>query len=165
MGNASAGSRRDGQDGKRENQSPGKNRLTSDHILRRLQGESQKSHEIGADHHNLTSAVNDIQDTLGGSLVSPTFCSLIYYLNSCSSPPYPSSHYPRSTPHHTRPPNRSINPHHPPHPFSQSSKPSSMIPSPPLRATSTNYVRSKALSLSTTLSSVRSASSGSLLRS
>jgi hypothetical protein len=35
-----------------------------------LQGELQKSREPGAELHNLTGAMNDIRDTLGGSLVS-----------------------------------------------------------------------------------------------
>jgi hypothetical protein len=44
--------------------------LTFDHILSRLQGELQKSRETGAELHNLTGAMTDIHDTLGGSLVS-----------------------------------------------------------------------------------------------
>ena len=49
---------------------PGKSGLTFDHILSRLQGELQKSGETGAELHNLTGAMTDIHDTLGGSLVS-----------------------------------------------------------------------------------------------
>jgi hypothetical protein len=49
---------------------PGKSGLTFDHILSRLQGELQKSRETGTELHNLTGAVADIHDTLGGSLVS-----------------------------------------------------------------------------------------------
>jgi hypothetical protein len=81
---------------------PGKSGLTFDHVLSRLQGELQKSCETGAELHNLTGAMNDIHDTHGGSLVSPTFPSLIYCLNSCCSPPiylpYLSALTPRSTP-------------------------------------------------------------------
>lgn len=49
---------------------PGKSGLSFDHILSRLQGELQKSRETGAELHSLTAAMNDIHDTLGGSLVS-----------------------------------------------------------------------------------------------
>lgn len=48
---------------------PGKSGLTFDHIISRLQGELQKSRETGAELHNLTGAMSDIHDTLGGSLV------------------------------------------------------------------------------------------------
>jgi hypothetical protein len=41
---------------------PGKSGLTFDHILSRLQGELQKSREIGTELHNLTGAMNDILD-------------------------------------------------------------------------------------------------------
>jgi hypothetical protein len=41
-----------------------------DHLLSRLQEELQKSRETGAELHNLMGAMNDIHDTLGGSLVS-----------------------------------------------------------------------------------------------
>ncbi|KAG2033892.1 hypothetical protein BDR03DRAFT_648955 [Suillus americanus] len=47
---------------------PGKNGLTFDHILSRLQGELQKSRETGAELHSLSTAMNDIHDTLGGSV-------------------------------------------------------------------------------------------------
>ncbi|KIM79867.1 hypothetical protein PILCRDRAFT_823052 [Piloderma croceum F 1598] len=57
---------------------PGKSGLTFDHILSRLQGELQKSRETGAELHNLTGAMNDIHDTLGGSLPP-------------NLPPYPSA--------------------------------------------------------------------------
>ena len=50
---------------------------TFDHILSQLQGKLQKSHETGAELHNLTGAMNDIQDTLSGSLVS---CSAVLYI-------------------------------------------------------------------------------------
>ena len=49
---------------------PGKNGLTFDHILSRLQGELQKSQEMGAELHNLTGAMTDIHGALGGSFVS-----------------------------------------------------------------------------------------------
>lgn len=47
---------------------PGKNGLTFDHILSRLQSELQKSRETGAELHSLSTAMNDIHDTLGGSV-------------------------------------------------------------------------------------------------
>ncbi|OSX63155.1 hypothetical protein POSPLADRAFT_1138902, partial [Postia placenta MAD-698-R-SB12] len=47
---------------------PGKSGLTFDHILSRLQGELQKSRDTGAELHSLTSAMNEIHDTLGGNL-------------------------------------------------------------------------------------------------
>lgn len=55
---------------------PGKSGLTFDHILSRLQGELQKSRETGAELHTLTGAMTEINDTLGGALVSaqPMFC-------------------------------------------------------------------------------------------
>ena len=49
---------------------PGKSTLSFDHILSRLQTELQKSRETGAELHSLTTAMNDIHDTLGGSQVS-----------------------------------------------------------------------------------------------
>jgi hypothetical protein len=50
---------------------PGKNGLSFDHILSRLQGELQKSRETGAELHSLSNAMNDIRDTLGGAAVRP----------------------------------------------------------------------------------------------
>ena len=50
---------------------PGKSGLTFDHTLSCLQGELLKSREIGAELHNLTGAMSDIHDTLGGYIVSP----------------------------------------------------------------------------------------------
>ncbi|KAG1733163.1 hypothetical protein EDB19DRAFT_1639852 [Suillus lakei] len=47
---------------------PGKNGLSFDHILSRLQGELQKSRDTGAELHSLSTAMNDIHDTLGGSV-------------------------------------------------------------------------------------------------
>jgi hypothetical protein len=49
---------------------PGKSGLTFDIIISRLQGELQKSRETGAELHGLTSAMGEIHETLGGSLVS-----------------------------------------------------------------------------------------------
>ncbi|KAJ6510379.1 hypothetical protein C8R45DRAFT_963896 [Mycena sanguinolenta] len=49
---------------------PGKSGLTFDHILSRLQGELAKSRETGQDLQTLSGAINEIQDTLGGSLPS-----------------------------------------------------------------------------------------------
>ncbi|OAX32040.1 hypothetical protein K503DRAFT_805575 [Rhizopogon vinicolor AM-OR11-026] len=46
---------------------PGKNGLSFDHILSRLQGELHKSRETGAELHSLSTAMNDIRDTLGGA--------------------------------------------------------------------------------------------------
>ncbi|EED77677.1 predicted protein [Postia placenta Mad-698-R] len=47
---------------------PGKSGLTFDHILSCLQGELRKSHDTGTELHSLTSAMNEIHDTLGGNL-------------------------------------------------------------------------------------------------
>lgn len=47
---------------------PGKSGLSFDHILSRLQGELQKSRETGAELHSITTTMNELQDTLGGSL-------------------------------------------------------------------------------------------------
>jgi hypothetical protein len=44
----------------------GKSGLTFDHIWSRLKGELQKSHETGAEPHNLTGWMNDIHNILGG---------------------------------------------------------------------------------------------------
>lgn len=52
----------------------GKSGLTFDHILSRLQQELAKSRETGSELNSLTGAMVDIQDTLGGSLVS---CSIL----------------------------------------------------------------------------------------
>ena len=49
---------------------PGKSGLTFDHILSRLQGKPQKSHETGAEPHSFNGSMNEIHDTLGGTLVS-----------------------------------------------------------------------------------------------
>ncbi|KAG9005284.1 hypothetical protein FRB93_009838 [Tulasnella sp. JGI-2019a] len=76
----------------------GKSGLTFDHILSRLQTELAKSRETGSELNQLTGTMVDIQDTLGGSLVS-----LAVVLESSSSlttandfqpsnlPPYPSN--------------------------------------------------------------------------
>lgn len=50
---------------------PGKNGLSFDHILNRLQGELQKSRETSADLHSLSAAMTDIRETLGGAAVRP----------------------------------------------------------------------------------------------
>ncbi|KAK1921779.1 cell cycle arrest in response to pheromone-related protein [Papiliotrema laurentii] len=42
--------------------------LTFDHVLNKLQSEIQKSKETGAELRNITTAMTDIQDTLGGGL-------------------------------------------------------------------------------------------------
>jgi hypothetical protein len=44
--------------------------LSFEHVLYRLQTELQRSKETGAELQGLTSAMTDIQDTLGGGLVS-----------------------------------------------------------------------------------------------
>jgi hypothetical protein len=54
------------------NDEPGKSGLSFDLIFSRLQGEVQKSKDIGAELQNLTTALDEIQDTLGGLLVSHT---------------------------------------------------------------------------------------------
>jgi hypothetical protein len=56
---------------------PGKSGLTFDHILGQLQG---KSWETGVEPHNLTGAMNDIHDTLGGSLVCFIYLFYCIYL-------------------------------------------------------------------------------------
>jgi hypothetical protein len=66
-----------GSMGSRSVRPPGKSGLTFDHILSRLQGELLKSHETGAELYNLTGAMNDIHDTLGGSLVCITLLQCI----------------------------------------------------------------------------------------
>lgn len=47
--------------------------LTFAHILSSLQGELQKSREMGAELHNLTWPMNGIHGALGGSLVSAIY--------------------------------------------------------------------------------------------
>ena len=51
----------------------GKTGLSFHVILGRLQGEPQKSKQLGHELDSLTGAMHVIQDTLGGSLVS-SFC-------------------------------------------------------------------------------------------
>ncbi|KAM6494638.1 hypothetical protein JOM56_009261 [Amanita muscaria] len=53
------------------NDEPGKSGLSFDLIFSRLQGEVQKSKDIGAELQNLTTALDEIQDTLGGLLNMP----------------------------------------------------------------------------------------------
>jgi hypothetical protein len=56
---------------------PGKSGLTFDHILNRLQGKLQKSRKTGAEIHSLNGSINEIHNTLGGTLVSCLFVSLL----------------------------------------------------------------------------------------
>ncbi|KAJ7076029.1 hypothetical protein B0H15DRAFT_741519, partial [Mycena belliarum] len=65
---------------------PGKSGLTFDHILSRLQGELTKSRETGQDLQTLSGAMNDIQDTLGGSL-PPNLPSYPHALPPVRPPP------------------------------------------------------------------------------
>jgi hypothetical protein len=51
----------------------GKSGLSFDRILSRLQGELQKSCETASELHLLTTAMNNIHDTLGGVMVSCHF--------------------------------------------------------------------------------------------
>ena len=50
--------------------SPGKIGLTFNHILSCLQGELQKSCETGAELHSLNGLMNEIHNTLSGTMVS-----------------------------------------------------------------------------------------------
>ena len=75
----------------------GKSGLTFDHILSRLQGELQKSRETGVELHNLTGAMNNIHDTLGGSLPP----KLPPYLSSL--PPIQPPHQNQNPPEPTQP--------------------------------------------------------------
>ncbi|KAF7361236.1 Glycosyltransferase family 69 protein [Mycena sanguinolenta] len=86
---------------------PGKSGLTFDHILSRLQGELAKSRETGQDLQTLSGAINEIQDTLGGSLPS-------------NLPPYPHVLPPVRPPQPELPPPSSASPPqlHPPAPES-----------------------------------------------
>ena len=80
---------------------PSKSGLTFDHILSRLQGELQKSHETGAELHSLNGSMSEIHDTLGGTMVSrlPLFAIAISSPDRllANQPPYippnPSSSY------------------------------------------------------------------------
>ncbi|KAJ7471762.1 hypothetical protein FB451DRAFT_1250862 [Mycena latifolia] len=83
---------------------PGKSGLTFDHILSRLQGELTKSRETGQDLQTLSGAMNDIQDTLGGSL-PPNLPPLPHVLPPVRPPPTepsvpspPQLHAPQSHP-------------------------------------------------------------------
>ncbi|KAJ7604903.1 hypothetical protein B0H17DRAFT_1230917 [Mycena rosella] len=75
---------------------PGKSGLTFDHILSRLQGELTKSRETGQDLQILSGAMNEIQDTLGGSL--PPTLPLYPHVLPPVHPPQPSQPY---HPHHS----------------------------------------------------------------
>jgi hypothetical protein len=78
---------------------PGKSGLTVDHILNRLQGELQKSRETGAELHSLNGSINEIHDTLGGTLVSRRLVSpLRSYCLTRSSSPIISLHTPKPSP-------------------------------------------------------------------
>ena len=44
--------------------------LSFDHVLQKLQAELSKSKEIGTELSNMASSMTEIQDTLGGGLVS-----------------------------------------------------------------------------------------------
>jgi hypothetical protein len=134
--------------------------LTSDHILSRLQGELQKSCEMGVELHNLTGG-SERYSRYSQQLISEHFLlsSLIYIKllpQHANLPPCPCA----LPPFDLLPPKiPRISPtfHIPPlHPLSQSSKPNSTTSSPPSRPMLTNCVRSGESSLSTTLSSVRS---------
>ncbi|KIM76538.1 hypothetical protein PILCRDRAFT_645865 [Piloderma croceum F 1598] len=105
--------------------SPGKSALIFDYILSRFQGELQKSRETGASLQNLTGPIDDIHDTLGGSLPS-------------NLPPYPSAlplslhlnpKIPRN--HHS---NLRLQQHHSPPPLQVTSNLSSSKSNPPSRA-------------------------------
>ncbi|KAI0002558.1 hypothetical protein BJV74DRAFT_816541 [Russula compacta] len=76
---------------------PGKSGITFDHILSRLQGELQKSRETGAELHSLTGAMNEIHETLGGSLPQ-------------SLPPYPQTLPPVLPPQQPHPTESDPNP-------------------------------------------------------
>lgn len=58
---------------------PGKSGLTFDHILSRLQGELQKSKEAGGELYNLTGALNEVHDSLGGTLVCLLFSRILHF--------------------------------------------------------------------------------------
>ena len=76
----------------------GKSGISFDYILGRFQGELQKSRETGAELHSLTGAMNEIHETLGGSLVStilplstlPTLTGPVLSLNPSLHIPNPS---------------------------------------------------------------------------
>ncbi|KIM76552.1 hypothetical protein PILCRDRAFT_12776 [Piloderma croceum F 1598] len=99
-----------------------------------LQGELQKSRETGGSLHSLTGAMDDIHDTLGGSLPP-------------NLPPYPSAlplslhlnpKIPRN--HHS---NLRLQQHHSPPPLQVTSNPSSSKSNPPSRAPLTKCERWK----------------------
>ena len=48
-----------------------KSGLTFDHILSRLQAELSKSRDTGNDLQQLAGVMTDVQETLGGAIVSP----------------------------------------------------------------------------------------------
>ncbi|KAI6012099.1 hypothetical protein PISMIDRAFT_677021 [Pisolithus microcarpus 441] len=69
---------------------PGKSGLSFDHILSRLQGELLKSRETGAELHSITTTMNELQDTLGGSL-PPSLPPLPHNLPPVRPPQPPTS--------------------------------------------------------------------------
>ncbi|KAG9093329.1 hypothetical protein FS749_014569 [Ceratobasidium sp. UAMH 11750] len=84
---------------------PGSKGLSFDHILNKLQMELQKSRETGAELHSLTSAMNDIHDTMGGAVVSrllispcPPDCDCCDRTATAATatPPYPSCSSPNT---------------------------------------------------------------------
>jgi hypothetical protein len=54
--------------------------LRFDHILCQLQDELQKSREMRDELHNVSAAISDIHNTLGGTLVSSIIIYLFIYL-------------------------------------------------------------------------------------
>ena len=56
----------------------GKSRLTFDHVLNRVQNESQKSRETGSERHSLASVMTDNQRECGGR--SPGMCCYPQFL-------------------------------------------------------------------------------------
>ncbi|KAM6502903.1 hypothetical protein JOM56_002880 [Amanita muscaria] len=87
---------------------PGKSGLSFDLIFRRLQGELQKCKETGVELHNLTAALGEIQDALGGSLAD-----YVHLLKPQNMPPPPLPHsLPPFRMHNDLPPDKGLG--HPP---------------------------------------------------
>ncbi|KAF8547527.1 hypothetical protein OG21DRAFT_1490148 [Imleria badia] len=61
---------------------PGMSGLSFDYILSCLQGELQKSRETGAELHSLTTAIDDIHDTLGGAMTQASQASLATHVDN-----------------------------------------------------------------------------------
>ncbi|ORY52707.1 hypothetical protein BCR35DRAFT_18771 [Leucosporidium creatinivorum] len=71
------------------------NGLSFEHVLNRLQGELQKSRDTGSNLGDLSSTLNDVQDTLGGGAPPPNFAA-----SQRGIPPYlPNGHSPSSDHH------------------------------------------------------------------